>query len=131
VLDSECATPPDTLEISARHYFWKLRLAFSKAIELRAYQNVMRPGELRGASVLDLGCSDGVFTRMLGEAIGLAPPRLGADRDLGALRRAVVQRVHGALVQADAGALPLRSGCFDVVLANGVLAHVRPRGGTA
>lgn len=126
------AAPPDTLDISARHYFWKLRLAFSKAIELRAYQDLATGGALDGRRVLDLGCSDGVFTRMLGEAVGLAPPSVGGDRDLRALREAAAPgRMHRALVRLDAGALPLRSGSFDLVLANGVLAHVRPDPATA
>ncbi len=117
---------PDALEISSRHYYWKLRLAFSKAIELRAYQLVFGPQGLSGTRALDLGCSDGTFTRMLAEAVGLAPPQLGADRDLGALRQAAMVPVHGALVQVDACGLPLRSERFDLVLANGVLAHVQP-----
>jgi len=119
--------PRDGLDISSRHYFWKWRLAFSKAIELRAYQDLAREGDLlRATDLLDLGCSDGVFTRMLGEAVGLAPPRLGGDFDAVALRAARAARAHRGLVRLDAGALPLRTGSFDLVLANGVLAHLRP-----
>jgi len=121
------AAQPDTLDISSRHYYWKLRLAFSKAIELRAYQQLAREENLSQAKdVLDLGCSDGVFTRMLGEAVGLPTPRVGGDFDAGALGDARLARAHRSAVRLDAARLPFAPERFDLVLANGVLAHLRP-----
>lgn len=115
---------PDPLDISTRHYFWKLRLAYSKAFELRAYQDL---GALPEAHVLDLGCSDGTYTRMLHEAVGLALPVLGGDRSGDALRGAAGRRgIHRDLLKLDACQLPLRSDAFELVLSNGVLAHVLP-----
>jgi SAM-dependent methyltransferase len=115
---------PDPLEISARHYFWKLRLAYSMAFELRAYQQL---GALPERRVLDLGCSDGTYTTMLHEAVGLALPVLGADRDGGALRTAAGRSgTHSHLLKLDACHLPLCSDAFELVLANGVLAHILP-----
>jgi SAM-dependent methyltransferase len=115
---------PDPLDISARQYFWKLRLAYSKAFELRAYQML---GALPETRVLDLGCSDGTYTAMLHEAAGLHVPVLGGDRAEDPLRTAAArQGTHSNLLKLDACHLPLRSDCFELVLSNGVLAHILP-----
>lgn len=73
-----------------------------------------------GLRVLDVGCGNGEYLRALARRPVHAA---GCDRSMGMLRTAV----HPALLNADAAALPVRAGAFDVVLAVHMLYHVPDR----
>ncbi|MGH9102479.1 MAG: ubiquinone/menaquinone biosynthesis methyltransferase [Acidimicrobiales bacterium] len=62
-----------------------------------------------GSAVLDLACGTGDLCRALGAAGHRA---VGADLSWGMLAHA---KLRGSLLQADGGALPLRTGCLDGV----------------
>ncbi|HEX5480932.1 MAG TPA: class I SAM-dependent methyltransferase [Dehalococcoidia bacterium] len=71
-------------------------------------------GDVEGRRVLDLGCGEGRFCRMLAErgartaGLDLTPQmvRTAAERDAG----------HGSYMRAGAERLPLRSGTFDLIV---------------
>jgi len=69
------------------------------------------------ASLIDIGCSQGQITRMLGEHFGFV---VGVDPE-GAEERKI-QGYH--FVQADGCKLPIRSLRFDAAVLNHVLEHV-------
>ena len=76
-----------------------------------------RPGDLRGRLVVDLGCGAGHLSAQLVRAGARA---VGIDlsaAQLGAARLAQVEHALGfPLVQADAGHVPLRDACADLVV---------------
>lgn len=110
----------DSLRIALRHYYWKPGKALFHAFELEAYA---RAGIRLEPPVMDLGCSDGTFVVMLQERRILSSVDLALDYEARGLPRAKSGSRHGA-VQADARALPIRSGAFASVLANGVICSV-------
>jgi len=69
--------------------------------------------------VLDLGCGPGNSTEHLRRAVGAGA--VGADFSRPMLRRASRREPRLALLCADAGALPLRSGSLDAVTFHSVL----------
>jgi SAM-dependent methyltransferase len=73
-----------------------------------------------GMRVLDAGCGNGIYLRALA---GRRVRAAGCDLSMGMLRSAG----HPALLHADAAALPVRDGVFDVVLAVHMLYHVPDR----
>ncbi|MBI4576894.1 MAG: class I SAM-dependent methyltransferase [Planctomycetes bacterium] len=85
-----------------------------------------RAPEGRPARILDVGCGTGI---LLGE---LAPRgrTVGADRSPLALGYCRL-RGHRELVRCDAGALPFRARCFDLVVANGLIEHLDEDAGFA
>ena len=71
---------------------------------------------INSTALLDIGCSQGHITRIIGKRFKLA---VGVDRDQ------IVERQSGFyFVRADGCKLPLKSSMFDVVLLNHVLEHV-------
>jgi SAM-dependent methyltransferase len=76
-------------------------------------------GDVRGRTVLEVGCGDGTRAAALAAAgarvvsIDRSPAMAGAARSRGA-----------AVIRADAGALPVAAGTFDLVLCANVLAFV-------
>jgi 2-polyprenyl-6-hydroxyphenyl methylase/3-demethylubiquinone-9 3-methyltransferase len=100
------------------HSWWDLRGPFAMLHWLAAARAQLVPAPRRpGAVLVDVGCGG-----------GLLAPRLSGYRHVG------VDLTHSALiaagergvraVQGDAGALPLRTGCADVVVAGEILEHV-------
>jgi SAM-dependent methyltransferase len=73
-----------------------------------------------GLQVLDAGCGNGEYLHRLRDHRVRA---VGCDLSMGMLRAAS----HPALVNADVGALPMRDGAVDVVLAIHMLYHVPDR----
>lgn len=75
-----------------------------------------------GASVLDLGCFDGQFTRRIAEHVD-AGSVFGLDVDLERLKLAEARSIeahHGDLNEV----FPFESDCFDVIHANQVIEHL-------
>jgi SAM-dependent methyltransferase len=72
------------------------------------------------APVLDIGCGDGAFAGIAGRLSGA----LGVDLDPGEVRRARARGVYGAVLRADAGRLPFRSGSFGSVVSISTLEHI-------
>lgn len=70
-------------------------------------------GEVRGQRVLDVGCGEGRFCRMLKE-LGARP--LGIDPTVGLLEAARQADPEGRYLRADGEAVPLQTGGFDAVL---------------
>ena len=85
------------------------------AARARLVPRAVRPGSL----LLDVGCGAGVLAPHVAQ---LGHRHLGLDVVTGSLEQA---RVHGiSAVVADAGRIPVRDGCIDVVVAGEVLEHV-------
>jgi SAM-dependent methyltransferase len=72
---------------------------------------------LTGASVVDIGCGNGVFTLYLKER---AKSVVGLDFST----QMLAENPCRSLVQADVAALPIESGSFDVAFEANVLHHV-------
>lgn len=71
---------------------------------------------IRSTALLDIGCSQGHITRILGHRFKLT---VGVDRE------EIIERQLGFyFVRADGCELPLKSNMFDLVLLNHVLEHV-------
>ncbi|HSV37591.1 MAG TPA: methyltransferase domain-containing protein [Nocardioidaceae bacterium] len=70
-----------------------------------------------GATVLDLACGPGNFTRFLGESVGAQGLAVGLDASDTMLDKAVAANSGSSVVYArgDAEALPFRDGSFDAV----------------
>jgi SAM-dependent methyltransferase len=81
-----------------------------------------------GARVLDFGCGDGTLVRMLRdagyEAYGVDIRWPGAD--YGDLADSDLGRDGVLRYYEEGGPLPFEDGCFDVVVSDQVLEHVRP-----
>ena len=72
----------------------------------------------RGASVLEVGCSNGVQLAVL-RALGFYGPMVGCDLN----REAMIDSTE-LVVAADGGALPFPWRSFDLVFTSGTLMHV-------
>lgn len=77
-------------------------------------------GELRGATVIDLGCGGGLLCAAVRE---MGARVLGFDLSLASLRSARAE-LGGTFVRADLRRVPLCAACADVVLLADVLEHV-------
>jgi SAM-dependent methyltransferase len=91
------------------------------------FQRVL--GELAvrsGMSVLDVGCGTGRALLLLREAVGAEGRVVGVDATPEMLleARRLGRQSSGCLVLGDAERLPIREGCFDVVLASGLVPHL-------
>ncbi len=87
---------------------------------VRARECELLQGVKFSTPLLDAGCQDGVFVSLLGSLT----PDLGVDRDEAALRKAGTQNVYRALLKADLGRLPIRTGTYASILSNSTLEHV-------
>lgn len=79
-----------------------------------------------GASLLDLGCGSGYFTRRFTAETGLRVT--GADQDPGFLTYARRRSPHIPFVRADAARLPFADGAFDSAIAVTSLCFVADEG---
>jgi 2-polyprenyl-6-hydroxyphenyl methylase / 3-demethylubiquinone-9 3-methyltransferase len=107
-------------------HWWRPRGAFATLHWLaRARASLVPPADRAGAVLVDLACGGGLLAPHLA---GLGYRHVGVDLTASALRRA---SRHGVLaVRGDVRALPLASGCADVVVAGEVLEHVDDLSGT-
>jgi SAM-dependent methyltransferase len=112
----EPAMPHPGRQERYRAEYRRLRPGWSDSLVL--YRSIVAEHVRPGCSVLDLGCGHAEWL-----AAELAPARLtvGADADLGALRRS---RAPLHRVAAWAERLPFRAGSFDVVVTAFVFEHL-------
>jgi 2-polyprenyl-3-methyl-5-hydroxy-6-metoxy-1,4-benzoquinol methylase len=116
----ESALPMDPLALQ-RYTRPRLRRRFNKEFRLRLM------GDLRGRSVLDVGCGDGVNSVLLARlgarvtGVDISPGSIGIAR-----RRAEVNGVAGrvTLQAAPIEAADLPDDAFDLVWADAILHHV-------
>ena len=72
--------------------------------------------------ILDFGCGDGFFTKLVfGEIGGID---VGLDIDQKSLKEAKVQKIYKKVVKYDGEALPFGDGVFSTVISNCVLEHI-------
>jgi ubiquinone/menaquinone biosynthesis C-methylase UbiE len=84
-----------------------------------------RLGDVRGQTVLDLGCGHGMMAVVLaGQGAHVTALDLSADYLRETAERAHASSVELTLVQADANRLPFADGCFDRVWGNAILHHL-------
>ena len=98
-------------------HFSATRFAVWPAV--RRFLNSLPPA----AVLLDAGCGNGKYLNPAA-AGGARLALVGTDAARGLLRLAARVGGDGALAQADAAALPLRSGCADAVICIAVLHHL-------
>ncbi len=111
-----------------RQYFEGHLLRYKGPVYSQRISNVKRfLGDIKGKTVLDLGCGVGFFSelcRVEGAAV------ISMDFSADALR--FCREEYGgrlALTNGDATSLPYRSGCFDLVLLNDIIEHLTPQAG--
>jgi SAM-dependent methyltransferase len=104
---------PDFLEACLRE--WPAAHALLRAIELRKLWRFPL-----AAPVLDIGCGDGTFTRLLFAAAVEA----GLDLQVGEIRRAQAAGSHRHVLVSSATHLPFADGSFRNVFSNCVLEHI-------
>lgn len=75
-------------------------------------------------TIIDLGCGYGGLTTALGDLLG-ARRLVGVDTDEGKLARASDRGLETAVIDLEAEVLPLDDGEADLVLAFGLLEHMR------
>ena len=80
-------------------------------------------GDQRNETVVDVGCGNGRYLRELRKH-GDAAPIIGLDMSMGMLVAARDDKADALLVRGNAGALPLRSGSANLMLAMHMLYHV-------
>ncbi|MDP8218994.1 MAG: class I SAM-dependent methyltransferase [Candidatus Theseobacter exili] len=85
--------------------------AFFKALEMRVLSDV-----LLEHPTLDLGCSDGISGKIIGELLGYGSVGTGTDLSFGELYRAKSDGNHNSLVQSNAILLPFMDNSFASVL---------------
>jgi SAM-dependent methyltransferase len=105
--------PPDFLEASLRE--WPAAHALLRAIELRKLWRYPL-----AAPVLDIGCGDGTFTRLL----FAEPLEVGLDVQAGEVDRARRAGSHRQVLVGSATCLPFGDGAFRNVFSNCVLEHI-------
>jgi len=125
--DEACTLPlpphvhrADPLTIATDEYYWKPMTGFHRAFELRSYVE----GDVQLESpMLDLGCSDGTFARMISRLLGPVDDVFGADINLSTMAEARdhADRKHRGLAASDARRLPFAAESFNSVVANGVV----------
>jgi SAM-dependent methyltransferase len=106
----------DDRNLRARQRLWRCQVP---SFDIAAWVLDLA-GLAPGVRVLDAGCGNGIYLRALRERQVRAA---GCDLSLGMLRGVT----HSALINADATALPVRDGAFDVVLAAHLLDLVPDR----
>jgi SAM-dependent methyltransferase len=95
--------------------FAPLPLAFERTLECRIYSRYQfqRP-------ILDLGCGDGLFAKILfadkiDTGVDLNPRELERARELG---------IYGEVIQCSGDAVPKLNGAYSTIFSNSVLEHI-------
>jgi len=92
-----------------------LALAFERAVECRIYPDLPFP-----RPILDLGCGDGLFAKILfAEKIDT-----GLDPNPRELQRAQELQAHQELILCRGDAIPKPDGYYQTVISNSVLEHI-------
>ena len=85
------------------------------------YLSRVRP--LKGATILDVGCGDGLFAKILFEkATGQIDT--GIDFDIVELEKAKKTGMYKRLVNCSITDMPLQDNCYDTIFSNSVLEHI-------
>lgn len=103
------ARHPAYLGIDGAEFYWCPEMLHESRARLLG-----DPAQLRGASILELGCGSAPCSRWLADDLGPETFVTGFDISIEMLRHAGRQSIV-PLVQADALALPYRDNSFDVV----------------
>lgn len=121
-------TRPETLHASqdfftAKAVGWEKRFPDDSPAFARA---VSEMGDLRGATVFDIGCGTGRALMPLREAVGATGVVIGLDATLAMLGEAkkLGRAQYGLLIQSDALRLPLPAMCVEAIFAGGLLPHL-------
>ncbi|MBS3905406.1 MAG: class I SAM-dependent methyltransferase [Syntrophaceae bacterium] len=79
--------------------------------------------ELQSLKCLDIGCSSGIITSLLGQALSMT---IGMDIDQEAVNYAKEHHLSSRIqfLTADAMSLPFKEGSFDVIICNHIYEHV-------
>jgi SAM-dependent methyltransferase len=93
---------------------------FWRAIELPELASVM-PGRGRG---LDVGCGDGVLTRILRDLVQAHWTLVGVDPDPAETALAEKSGIYAKVYQTGADSVPEPENSFDFAFANSVLEHI-------
>lgn len=107
------------LERGRARHLHRVRSAF-----LVDQARVLREEARRPLRVLDLGCGDGVITKLLRQALPHDDWIAGLDFDGQRLRRASSACPDVPLLAGDAAALPVGADSFDCIVAHHVIEHV-------
>ncbi|WP_080795156.1 class I SAM-dependent methyltransferase [Corynebacterium pacaense] len=107
--DDYHARHPTYLGVDGAEFYWCPEMLHESTARLLG-----RPAELRGASILELGCGSAPCSRWLAQDLGDSTFITAFDISAAMLRHAGDHRGVD-LVQADAMALPYRGDSFDVV----------------
>lgn len=91
--------------------------ALIRALEAEALQNAPFKNP-----ILELGCGDGLFSKVLLQ--GKKTIDLGIDKDLSEIFRARRTGVYTQLIHCDATNLPIKNSSFKTLFSNGVLEHI-------
>jgi ubiquinone/menaquinone biosynthesis C-methylase UbiE len=85
-----------------------------------------RSGARRGDRVLDVGCGDGYFTRVMAKAVGAAGTAVGVDPSPEAIARArqVTRAVNCTFSEGVAEHLDASEGSYDVVVSSLMVHHL-------
>lgn len=80
--------------------------------------------------ILDVGCGDGVFTRLLLKGLKIKKFDVGLDPSSKELAKAQKTNLYEELVLATGDKIPFSDGYFKTVLSNGTLEHIKNLEGT-
>ena len=116
---SQAPEEGDLMGLALKIYWPDVGLAIHRAIEARhlLLEKLKMP-------ILDLGCSDGKFTRLWTPFLTSSPFVLGCDLDIEELRHGAPEGRAVCSVAGDGRSLPLSEDCIATVIANSVLTHV-------
>jgi len=111
------------MTIAIHYYYWKPYVVIIRTLQLRLFCEL--PFSLQGP-FLDLGCGDGLVTRMLQElgVLGDGFSVYGVEISPNALKKARNVNVYSGLIGGDVNNLPFPDESFSSIFSNGVLQAV-------
>lgn len=121
-------TRPETLHdtqnfFTAKAAGWEKRFPDDSPAFARAVNEM---GNLRGTTIIDIGCGTGRALIPLREAVGPTGQVIGLDATFAMLAEAqrLGRRQYGAVLQSDALRLPLPDSFAQAIFAGGLLPHL-------
>ena len=109
---------------SCYQVFGETEVRDHQGLSIRKWEALQMPSDLKGKSIIDIGCSEGFFSQECGKRGGA--PVLGVDSSLGRLMNASFMALkEGLNIRYRVGAFPSRyfRGRFDYVLCLSMLHH--------